>query len=134
MISQDLVIKETSKKGKGVFTTNFIPAGIILEESPVIVMNNKERLLLDQTKMHDYIFEWHGIKDENGKPGCCVALGYLSVYNHSYQSNCEYYMDYESGTMMIKSVRDIQPNEELTINYNGDWDDPKIVWFRTAED
>lgn len=38
-------------------------------------------------------------------------------------------MDYEAQTMMIKAVRDIEAGEEITINYNGDWNDEKKVWF-----
>lgn len=131
MISPSICIRNTPKKGKGVFATMFLPAGTLIEESPVIIMTHADRQLLDQTKLHDYIFEWEGIRDEEGNPGCCVALGYLSIYNHSYQSNCEYYMDYESEMMMIKTVRNIEPDEEVTINYNGDWNDPKKVWFPT---
>ena len=29
--------------------------------------------------------------------------------------------------------RDINKGEELTINYNGDWDDGKMVWFDTVQ-
>lgn len=58
-----------------------------------------------------------------------MALGYIPVYNHSYTSNCEYLMDYDDKAMFIKTVRDIEAGEELTINYNGDWNDAKPVWF-----
>jgi SET domain-containing protein len=38
-------------------------------------------------------------------------------------------MDYDTQTMFIKTVRAIKPGEELTINYNGDWNNKKKVWF-----
>ena len=84
--------------GRGVFTSENISKGIIVEESPVIVMTNDERKLLDQTLLHDYIFEW-------GKPKnkCCLALGYVSMYNHSYKSNCEYFMDFEDDSIIVNS-------------------------------
>jgi SET domain-containing protein len=63
---------------------------------------------------------------------CCMALGLIPIYNHSYRSNCEYFMDYDDDTMYIKTVRDIEPEEELTINYNGPWNDKKKVWFDTV--
>ena len=78
--------------------------------------------------LHDYIFEW----TPEGKKMCCMALGNVPVYNHSYQSNCEYFMNYEEQTISIKTMRDIAPNEELTINYNGDWNDETPVWFDVA--
>jgi hypothetical protein len=133
MIKPYLYLEDTSKKGRGVFSQKKIEAETLLEESPVIVMSATERTYLDKTKLHDYIFEWEGVKDENGAIGCCVGLGYISMYNHSYTSNCEYYMDYEKEFMQIKSVRDIEIGEELTINYNGDWDDSKKLWFDAEE-
>ena len=53
----------------------------------------------------------------------------IPIYNHSYKSNCEYFMDFEDDTIMVKTVRIIENGEELTINYNGDWNDGKKVWF-----
>jgi hypothetical protein len=87
-------------------------------------MSNNERVLLDQTLLHDYIFEWGEKKDQ-----CCVALGYVSIYNHSYRSNCEYEMDYKKELISIKTMRSIKAGEELFINYNGDWNNEKKIWF-----
>ncbi len=127
MLAAYLLVKETTGKGRGVFTTEFIEADSIIEISPVIVMEQKDRMHLDKTLLHDYIFEWGP-----EKTACCMALGLVPIYNHSYHSNCEYYMDFEESMMMIKTVRDIEPGEELTINYNGDWNDAKKVWFKTT--
>lgn len=121
-----LLLKDNAEKGRGVFTTEPIEADTIIEISPVIVMEQQDRTHLDKTLLHDYIFEWGPQKDQ-----CCMALGLVPMYNHSYASNCEYYMDFEEKMMMIKTVRDIAAGEELTINYNGDWNDEKKVWFET---
>lgn len=124
MIKQYLYLKQTAGKGRGVFTRKKIEAGQVIEESPVIVMSAEERIHIDKTLLHDYIFEW-GIHKEN----CCMALGLIALYNHSYESNCEYFMDFDAETIQIKTVRPITEGEELTINYNGNWNDPKKVWF-----
>ncbi len=124
MMKPFLYIKKSANKGRAVFTKEKILANTIIEESPVIVMSKEERIYLDKTLLHDYIFEWGKVKDK-----CCVALGYIPIYNHSYKSNCEYYMDFEKETIQIKTVVTIEREEELTINYNGDWDDDKKVWF-----
>lgn len=128
MLKPYLFIATTEKMGRGVFTSKDIPADTIIEISPVIVMSGQERQLLDQTLLYNYIFEW----GEN-QHQCCMALGLIPVYNHSYQSNCEYHMDFEAQLMMIKTVFDIKKGEELTINYNGEWDDSTKVWFETAD-
>ena len=88
-------------------------------------MKNKERVLIDQTILHDYIFEW----GENTRQ-CCMALGYISIYNHSFNSNCEYEMVYEKDVIKIKTMRSIEKGEELFINYNGTFDDKKPLWFK----
>ncbi len=124
MIASQLYIDESPGKGRGVFTKASLQANAIVEISPVIVMSAEERKLLDQTLLHDYIFEWGPNSSQ-----CCMALGYIAVYNHSYKSNCEYEMDFEKMTIKIKTVKTIEAGEELLINYNGDWNNNKPVWF-----
>ena len=126
-----LYVSDTEKMGRGVFTSEKISLGTVVEISPVVVMSPPERVHLDLTRLHDYIFEW-GDPLENEKR-CCMALGYVAVYNHSYHSNCEYEMDVENELIRVKAVRDIGPGEELFINYNGDWNNEKPVWFDAYE-
>lgn len=123
-----LYIDVAENMGRGVFTKKDIAADTVIETAPVIVMSREERELLDKTLLHDYIFEW-GEKSDR----CCVALGLVSMYNHSYQSNCEYFMDFENDFIAIKTVRPIKKGEQLTINYNGDWNDVKQLWFDANE-
>lgn len=124
MILPCLFIAPTATMGRGVFTSLAIEAGTILEIAPVLVMSAADRKLLDQTLLHGYIFEWGDEKDR-----CCMALGYVPMYNHSYQSNCEYEMDYENAQIRITAVSNIDAGSELFINYNGNWNDEKPVWF-----
>ena len=124
MILPCLYIASTSNMGRGVFTHESIQKDTIIEVSPVIVMSKEERKLLDQTLLHDYIFEW-GEKSQQ----CCMALGYVAVYNHSYKSNCEYEMNFDEQMISIKTIRYIKAGEELFVNYNGDWDSGKKIWF-----
>jgi len=124
MLKPYLFIDKTKDKGRGVFSRERIPSGTIIEIAPVIVMEKTDRQYLDKTLLHDYIFEWGQEKDK-----CCMALGYIPMYNHSYKSNCEYFMNFEDETIQIKTIRIIECEEELTINYNGDWNNNKRVWF-----
>jgi SET domain-containing protein len=124
MILPFLFIAPTVNMGRGVFTSENIEEGTVIEISPVIVMSGEERKLLDQTLLHDYIFEW-GVNSDQ----CSMALGYVPVYNHSYHSNCEYEMDFSTDSISIKAVRFIKAGEELFINYNGNWNDSKPLWF-----
>jgi SET domain-containing protein len=38
-------------------------------------------------------------------------------------------MDFDNDCINIKTVRFIKAGEELFINYNGDWDNSKKLWF-----
>jgi len=126
MIAPFLFIDSADKRGRGVFTSKKINKGTTIEVSPVIVLTQKERKTIEKTKLFDYIFEW----GENKKMAC-VALGYVSLYNHEYSSNCEYEMDFEKRLMTIRTVRTIQKGEELTVNYNANPNDKTKVWFDT---
>lgn len=119
-----LYINHTPQMGRGVFTDADIPADTIIEIAPVIVMSASERLLLDQTLLHDYIFEWG---DDSNQ--CAMALGWVPLFNHASPSNCEYFMDFESDIIFIKTIREITAGEQLYVNYRGDFDDDKQVWF-----
>lgn len=114
MIFPGLFIAPAKNRGRGVFTSEIIPEGTTIEISPVIVMSRQEREFIDKTLLHDYIFEWGNEKDQR-----CMALGYVPLYNHSYEANCDYEMDFENRIITIKTICNILPGEELMINYNG---------------
>lgn len=124
MVLPFLFIAPTENRGRGVYTSEDIEEGVVVEVSPVVVMSLEERKLLDQTLLHDYIFEWGEAKDQ-----CCMSMGYVPVYNHSYASNCEYGMDYDQQQISITTVRPVKAGEELLVNYNGDWNDNTPLWF-----
>lgn len=126
MILPILYIMETAERGRGVFTTEAIHAGTTIEIAPVIVLNQADRAIVDNTLLHDYIFEW-GMDEKQA----AVALGYASIYNHSVDANCKYDMDFDHKTIQIQTNRDIAVDEELCINYNGDGVTNKSVWFDT---
>jgi SET domain-containing protein len=129
MIQSYLFIAPTALIGRGVFTDEVIEAGTVIEIAPVIVMSGADREKLDTTLLHDYIFEWGDEKNE-----CCMALGYVPMYNHSYTSNCEYEMDFDAHTITITTMKKIEAGNELFINYNGDWNDAKPVWFDVSSE
>ena len=128
MLSPSLYIDSTEGKGRGVFTYDAIEPDTLIEVAPVIVMDKKDREHLDKTLLHDYIFEWGEEKDK-----CCMALGLIPIYNHSYKSNCQYFMDFDEEIIFIKTVTAVEPGAELTINYNHNWNDETKVWFDVNE-
>lgn len=124
MIKPYLYVEKTKGKGRGVFTKERIPAGTRIETSPVLVLSYDDTEIVDKTKLHNYIFLW-GVRETRS----CIALGLCSIYNHSYDPNCIYEMDFEEETMSIITRREIKKGEELQINYNGEPDNQDPVWF-----
>lgn len=123
-IHPSIYVAKAAGRGRGMFAATAIKSKTILERAPVIVMSDSDRKLLDKTLLHDYIFEW----GEDRKQ-CCMALGYVPLYNHASPSNCEYEMDFIKEVITVKTVRAVQAGEELFINYNGDWNNSNNVWF-----
>ena len=119
-----LTIAPSEKRGRGVFTTKNIPAGTVIEISPIIELTGKERKQIEGTKLYHYIFEW-GTSNRQG----ALGMGYVSLYNHSYDANCEYDMDFENLLMTIRTVKPVKKGGELSINYNAEPDNKTPVWF-----
>jgi SET domain-containing protein len=124
MILPILFIAPSDFRGRGVYTSEPIPTGTVIEIAPVLVLSETERTEVEKTTLYNYIFEWGGENKE-----ACVALGYVSIYNHSYHSNCEYEMDFDAELITIKTVKPIKKGEELFINYNADADNETPIWF-----
>jgi uncharacterized protein len=127
MILPILIVAPSGKRGRGVFAGEKIAAKTIVEISPVLVLSAKDRKEVEKTLLYDYIFEW----GPKGKQAC-IALGYLSLYNHSYDANCAYEMDFEHHLMTITTLRPIKKGEELFINYNAVSEEASPVWFETV--
>lgn len=123
-----LYIAPSDLGGRGVFSAADIPAGSVIEVSPVITMPISERPHLDETALYDYYFIW-GEEDDQ----LAIVLGYGSMYNHSYEPNAQYAPDYEGNTLDFYALRDIKAGEEITVNYNGDPSEHDELWFEVHE-
>ncbi|TCJ17439.1 SET domain-containing protein-lysine N-methyltransferase [Flaviaesturariibacter flavus] len=119
-----LRVSETESRGRGMFTDMAMKPHTLVEVAPVIVLPARQRRHIDETLLHDYIFEWGKSRTQ-----CCMALGYVSLYNHAYDANCEYEMHYPEQLILIRTVRAVKKGEELFINYNGVPDDASPLWF-----
>jgi uncharacterized protein len=103
-----LVVKKSPGKGRGVFGRIDIKKGTTIETVPLIVFDNDE---CQGKQMARYVFEWT-------KKTSAIALGYGSIYNHSFEPNARYY-DGRNETKLFVAIRDIKAGEEITVNYNG---------------
>ncbi|MFC4802116.1 SET domain-containing protein [Neobacillus sp. GCM10023253] len=116
-------VKE-SKYGRGIFATRDIHNGELIHEAPVIVSPGKDYKYLTKTIMRDYVFWWDQDNDE-----VALALGYGSLFNHSYRPNAIYGLNFANRTIDFYAHIDIKAGEEILINYNGEPDDDESLWF-----
>lgn len=119
-----LFVAESELGGRGVFAEEELAPGDLIEICPAIVLDQSDLGLIHQSGLHDYYFLW----GEDQK-SCAIALGYGSLYNHSYEPNARYLIDYEQNTIDFYCVEKIQPGEEITVNYSGDPKEKERVWF-----
>lgn len=119
-----IFVAPSSLHGLGVFTGAAISANSIIEICPILYLPRDEIATLQSTIINDYYFEW----DEDLEAGA-LALGYGSIYNHSFEPNACYDVDMEERTIYISAYRDIASGDEITINYNGDPQNQSALWF-----
>ena len=128
MLLNCLYVGKTDKKGRGVFTEQYIEAGTIVEIAPVLVLPPADVECIKKTKLYDYYFLWSETEEI-----IAIALGYGSIYNHSYTPNLIYETYYEDEKIHFIALRDIEAGEELTINYNHDPNDSSPTWFKNHD-
>lgn len=100
-------------KGRGVVAVKSFAVGDTIERAPVIVIPREEAPLIRDTRLAHYYFEWG---DDCRQ--AAIALGFGSLYNHSYTPNARYEYCESEECLAFIALRAIQPGEEITINYN----------------
>jgi hypothetical protein len=123
-----LEVRETASRGRGVFALAAIPAGTLIESADVIPIPRAEMHFIERCVLADYDFRW----GQDGREGA-IALGYGSIYNHSYTPNAHYVKHFERLIIDFIALRDIAAGEEIRTNYNGDPASKKMVWFEVTE-
>ena len=121
--SDAIEVKRIKGKGRGVFALRLIRKGELIEKVPMLVMPDDENL--EGTVISKYCFAW-------GRGTVALALGFGSLYNHSYRPNARY-DDVGPQTKEFTALRDIEPGEEIVVNYNGDPRSRTKVWFDVIE-
>ncbi|MGE8078970.1 SET domain-containing protein [Peribacillus loiseleuriae] len=120
-----IVMRNTGKYGRGIFANRNIKNDELIEEAPVIVIPKKEWKLMRDSVLLNYVFWWEEDK--------ALALGYGSLYNHSYTPNAGYITNIKKQSIDFYARKDIHKGEEIMINYNGDPKDQSPLWFKVRE-
>ncbi len=103
--------------GRGVFAVRSFAADQVIERCPMLVVDDEQGAALE-IGAEGYVFTW-------GEGSTALALGFGSLYNHSFAPNAT---TLETGDeLVITALRDIAAGEEIFINYTGT--QTTGVWF-----
>lgn len=113
--------------GRGVFANCDIKKNEIIEICPVIEVPEHDMSNLKKSILVTYFF-YFGKKRKR----LVVALGFGSIYNHTYIPNATYKKKHAEKTMEFIALKNIKKDDEITVNYNyGDPKDKSPLWFNT---
>jgi hypothetical protein len=120
----NIYIAETGTNlGRGVYASEDIPSGQIVETTPVVLLDLKAQPFPPQIRR--LVYNW-------SKTQVALALGYGSLYNHSDQPNLIFTRITNNLSITFKALRDIEAGEQLTISYDylGSGENPRDrSWF-----
>ena len=112
--------------GRGVFARRDIPAGTLIERTPVLlvprnqVFSDNPVVRAANARISWYVFDWAG---QTKRDYVAVALGYGSIYNHSDDPNAAFEPE-PPDTLAFRAVRDIGAGAEIFISYRGEGENP----------
>ena len=120
----NIYITETGTNlGRGVFASEDIPSGQIVERTPVVLLDLNAQPFPPQIRR--LVYNW-------SKTHVALALGFGSLYNHSDQPNLIFSRKINDLSITFKALRNIEAGEQLTISYDylGSGENPrKRSWF-----
>lgn len=111
-------IRNSKGKGRGVFATESILAGEVIEVCPILVLPTNP--MMDNFILIDYRFSYPcKPKSEmmSDELRYVIPLGYGCIYNHSDQNNAIWRQHSEYEALEFYAIRDISKNEEICTRY-----------------
>jgi uncharacterized protein len=124
--SELIYVKKVPGKGRGVFARTAIAKGTIIEKVPKMLLPVDLIVNGYDNPGTARVFFVHDRKT------VAICLGYGSLYNHSFKPNA-IYEDGPIATMIFRALRNIQPDEEICVNYNGDPVDKSPMGFTVVD-
>ena len=116
--------------GRGVFAISDLSAGTLIERVPVILIpanqvfgDSRQAQLAARISYAVFCLE-----KKTQRNYVALALGYGSIYNHSYSPNARN-TRIPPDLLEFHALRDIAGGEEILINYHGEPDDSRPVHF-----
>ncbi len=108
-------VKHTgTDKGRGAYAARGFKEGEVVEECPVIVLYKPFEDLAP--RIQTIVFNWGSLTMT--EPSNALVLGYGAIDNHANPANMLYKGVLENHSIQYIAAKDINKDEELTVNYN----------------
>lgn len=108
-----LEVRNSPGKGRGVFAERDFAKGDLITRCPAVVLNGRFRGTYGSTVINSYHFNWiPGVSDT-----VALALGYGSLFNHSWTPNADWVTRIDENMMDFIAQRRINAGEEITVHY-----------------
>lgn len=108
-------LRVTLEFGRGLYATQLVKAETIIMTCELLVLNEIDTVKVNDTDLKYYTFKYDQTQD-------CLILGDGEIFNHSDNANVSYQLTQVDGrkVMVFVSKRDINPGDQLMIDYNLD--------------
>jgi hypothetical protein len=107
LFPEKVIVRRSKIHRWGVFARQKIKKYEIIEESPYFFVPSPEIELAPSCVPYSYEFNGNFI----------IGMGLCGLYNHSFDPNIEYEVDKINEIMRHYAIKDINIDEELTLNY-----------------
>lgn len=128
ILASEIIYIKNSKitnAGRGVYARREIKMNEIIEKCPIIEIPKHDLSSLSESFLVTYFFFFGKNKEK-----FLIALGFGSIYNHTYKPNAKYVIKDKEGMIYFIALNNIKKDDEITINYKPeDSKDKTPLWF-----
>ena len=122
--SKKVIVKMSNPElGLGVFATEDIKIGELIERCPMIQMSWRSRYLNDPI-ISKYLYSDSGCNCEHCQlhgHHMYMVLGYGMIYNHQNEPNTEWRFNYKNLIADVIAIKPINANEEIFVYYGNNY-------------
>ncbi len=117
-------LSKIKNAGRGAFASVDIKSGETVESCPFIEIPKNEIEKIEESVLLNFVYFFGDKKNR-----ALFALGFGSIYNHSYAPNAEYKINPKENIIEFISTKDLKKDEEILVNYNQGSNIDTPLWF-----
>lgn len=113
-LQQKITVGVSPIHGQGVFATEDITKGEVIERCPYLVIDDDD--LAEENRLNDYLFT-----SPDASTDYLVIMGYGMMYNHDADANAEWEIDDDNRFVRFSATKDIAAGEEIFQDYGEEY-------------